>query len=317
MKTILISGGTGLVGRHLDKLLTQLGYETRILTTNRELTASGKAVDKNSVLSKKYYFWDPATKSMDTEVWKNADALIHLAGANIGEKRWTESRRKLIYSSRVDSALFLYEEYHKSGITLKAFVSASAVGYYGSITIDKIYTEKDKHAHDFLGNLCHDWELAADKFRKSGVRTVILRTGVVLASDSEAFKKMLMTVKLGLGCPLGSGTQYMSWIHITDLCNIYLKALADENTKGIFNAVSPQAITNRDFMALLAKTAGKSFFMPAIPAFFIELFFGEMGDLIVEGSRIEPRHLNEINFKFRYDDLGNAFNQILKHPTGM
>lgn len=299
MKHILITGATGLVGSALTKLLLQRGYTVKSLSTNRKIT-DGKTI----------FFWAPKYKVIDESVWENVEGIIHLAGANIGEKRWTEKRKQEIIDSRVMSTEFLFQQVHSFNVPLKVFVSASAEGYYGAITNDRIYTEDDPSFHDFLGETCQKWENAAKLFGRIGIRTVKIRTALVLSKDSTALHKMSIPVKLGLGSPLGSGRQYVPWIHLEDLCNIYLKAIADENMHGAYNAVSPEFITNRDFMKTLAETHRKPFFFPAVPASLISLVMGEMSDLVLEGSRVSPKRLTEAKFKFRYENLKSALAEI-------
>ena len=166
---------------------------------------------------------------LDPVALDGVDYVIHLAGANIGEKRWSEKRRKEIVSSRVDSALLLHRIVNENNIMLKAFISASAVGYYGSATTEKIYTEEDQPAMDFLASTCRQWEGAADTFEKSGIRTVKIRTAMVLEKNDSALKRLMMPANFGFLVRLGSGRQYMPWIHMSDLCSIYLKAIEDRN----------------------------------------------------------------------------------------
>ncbi len=299
MKTILIAGGTGYIGKALTKLLESRGYLVKLLSTNREKTDGIKC-----------FYWQPKAKAIDNDVWAGVTAIVNLAGENIGKKRWTDLRKKEIIESRTESTNFLFQEIRNHQIPIEVYISASATGYYGAITSDKIYTEDDAAFHDFLGETCRLWENAAKSFGRAGIRTVKIRTGVVISKHSEALAKMRLPVKLGIGSPLGSGNQIIPWIHLDDLCNIYLKALADENMHGVYNAVSPDYKTNKEFTKELANALRKPFFFPAIPAPILRLLLGEMSDLVLEGSKIQPKRLQESKFKFRYENLKTAFKEI-------
>lgn len=291
-KTVLITGASGYIGRHLQHKLTEKGYAIRTLTTQK--------INSNV---EDCFYWNPETGDVNKKAFESVDYIIHLAGASIGTHRWTEQRKKLITESRVKSTKLLFSKIKLYKIPLKAFISASATGYYGSVTNDTIFDEESPAADDFLGKVCHDWEMAADKFSNAGIRTVKLRTGVVLSKDAPALKKMLMPIKLGIGSPLGSGRQYMSWIHIEDLCNIYIRAIEDEGFSGAYNAVAPQQITNREMMKTLAKIHHKPYWFPPVPAFILKMMLGEMAVIILKGSRVTPKRLIEKGFQFQHSDI--------------
>ena len=296
LKTVLITGASGYIGRHLKEKLTKKGYRVRTLTTN---LLHSNVED--------CFFWNPDTEDINRKALESVDYIIHLAGASIGT-RWTKKHKKLILDSRVNSAKLLFDKIHLYKIPLTAFISASATGYYGSVTKDEIFDENSPTAHDFLGNVCEDWENAADRFTAAGIRTVKIRTGVVLSEDAPALRKMLLPIKLGIGSPLGNGRQYMPWIHIDDLCDIYLKAIEDESFSGAYNAVAPQHITNREMMRTLAKMLHKPFWLPPVPAFILKFLFGEMAVIILKGSRVVPKRLIEEGFQFKYTDIAKTGN---------
>jgi hypothetical protein len=190
---------------------------------------------------------------------------------------------------------------------LKAFISASAVGYYGSSLSEKVMDEYSPAGRDFLASVCVEWERAVDLFSLAGYRTVKIRTGLVLGADAPALQKMLIPVKLGIGGPLGSGNQQIPWIAIDDLCMIYLKAIEDNTLKGSVNAVAPQSVTNRVFMKTLAEIFNKPFFMPPVPAIILKLLLGDMAVIITGGKAVYPRRLISVGFEYKYQNLNNLF----------
>lgn len=292
-KTVLITGASGYIGRHLQQKLTEKGYAIRTLTTQK--------INSNV---EDCFYWNPETGEINKKTLESVDYIIHLAGASIGTQRWSIQRKKLIIESRIKSTELLFSKIKLYKIPLKAFISASATGYYGSVSSDFIFDEDAPAADDFLGKVCYDWEKAADRFSNAGIRTVKIRTGVVLSKDAPALKKMLMPINMGIGSPLGTGRQYMPWIHIDDLCYVYLRAIEDESFSGAYNAVAPQHITNRDLMKMLAKMHHKPFLLPPVPAFLLRTLLGEMSAIILKGSRVEPKRLLEAGFQFKHTDIG-------------
>lgn len=301
MKTVLITGGSGLIGNHLAGTLRNNGYNIAILSRS-----SG---NENNI---KTYSWNPAKGEIDPEAIHSSDYIIHLAGAGIGDKRWTDKRKQEIIDSRVKSGELLYEILKKSGNKPAAFISASATGYYGSITSEKICTETDDPADDFTGQVCSRWEAVARKIGDLGIRTVILRTGIVLSSDGGALTKMLPAVRLGAGSAIGSGRQFVPWIHIDDLCNIYLKAIEDNALNGVYNAVAPAHLTNRELMRTIASVLKKPFFFPKVPSILMKILFGEMAEILLEGSRASAEKLISSGFRFKFPDPEEALNDLLK-----
>ena len=301
MTQVLISGGSGLVGKALSVKLRTKGYDVAILSRSQKKDTTFKT-----------YLWNPANNEIDSEAIASSDYIIHLAGANIAEKRWTDSRKQVILDSRVESARLIFKEVKKQKKELKAFISASAVGYYGALTSVKIFTEDHPASNDFLGQTCLEWEQASKQFEKLGIRTSIFRTGLVLNKQGGALSKMLIPVKMGLASPLGNGRQYQPWIHIDDLCELYIKAIEDDLMAGIFNAVAPDFQTNKSFTQTLAKTLKKPFFSPNIPALLLKLIMGEMSVLLLEGSQVSADKLNKLEFTFKFPKLESALNDLLK-----
>ncbi len=303
MKTILITGGSGLVGRKLSKLLIEKGYNVIWLSRERFVKAEIPR-----------YRWDYQKKEIDVEAVEQADIIVHLAGSNLGEDSWTRLKKQYIVESRVQTARLLLDTVKSLNKKLDAFISASAIGYYGIKSTDKIFTEEDiSKESDFLSRTCRKWERAAFKFQEElNVRTVALRTGFVVSKNSEAFKKMIIPTRLGLGAPIGKGTQFLSWIHIEDLCRIYLKAIEDAEMQGIYNAVSPEFITNADFMYKLAKVMKRPFFMPNVPSFLLRLMMGEAAVMVLRGNRISAEKIQDAGYEFLYDTAEKAIKASLK-----
>ncbi|MCX6231796.1 MAG: TIGR01777 family oxidoreductase [Bacteroidetes bacterium] len=301
METVLISGGSGLIGKELSNKLTQKGYKVSILSRNPNKSASTQQ-----------YKWDIDTNYIEISAVEQADYIIHLAGENIGEKPWTKSRKESIIKSRVNSCRLLFNAVKDAGVKPKTFISASATGYYGAITIDKIFTENDAPADDFLGRCCYAWENETDKFQTIGIRTVKMRTGIVLSSKGGALSKMMKPAKMGFGAVLGNGKQYMPWIHIDDLCQLYINAIEDETINGAYNALAPQHTTNAEFTATLAKTLNKKIWLPAVPSIFLKLLLGEMSDIILNGSRVSSERIEKTSFQFKFPKLDAALSDLLK-----
>ncbi|MBN2485564.1 MAG: TIGR01777 family oxidoreductase [Bacteroidales bacterium] len=299
METILITGGTGLVGTHLRKILRDNGYRVVVFSSR----------DKRNVTADSY-FWDINKGIINTEMVLHADYIIHLAGAGISAKRWTKARKQEITDSRVKSVHLIYKTIKENKHQLKAFITASATGYYGSISTNKVFDETNLSANDFTGNVCHKWESAAANFEKLGVRTVKIRTGIVLSPQGGALSKMAAPVKLGLGAALGTGKQYIPWIHIDDLCRIYLKAVNDEMLFGAINAVAPEYVSNKLFMKTLAISLRKPFWLPAIPAFILKAIFGEMASILLNGSRVSPDKIMQSGYHFLFPSLKKALADI-------
>lgn len=291
MMRILITGGTGLVGKRLTKMLIDKNYEVIILSRNPK--------EENE------FKWSVAENYIDEKALINTDYIIHLAGAGIADKRWTEGRKKTIIDSRVLTTNLLFSKINELNINLKGFISASGIGYYGSVTSDKIFEETDKVGNDFLGKVCHKWENAAHQFSTKNIPVTILRTGIVLSKKGGALEKM----KTPIISPLGSGKQYIPWIHIDDLCTMYIKSIED-NLTGIFNAVAPEHHTSKSFSKALAKSIKRPFLGIGVPSFMLKLLFGEMAVLLLEGSRISAKKIEKNGYSFRFAKLSKALNNL-------
>ncbi|AZB26603.1 TIGR01777 family protein [Chryseobacterium bernardetii] len=297
-EVVLITGASGLIAKELAKKIEN-EFEVRFLTRKK------RQVNE--------YEWDITKGTIDESAFENISHIIHLAGANISEKRWTAERKKELISSRVDSAALLRNTLRKKEIKLKSFISASGINFYGTITTEKIYSETDPPGHDFLSEVVVLWERAADHFKEQNLaeRVVKVRTAVVLSEKDGALKKMLPPIKYGIGSALGSGKQYMPWIHIEDICSIYEFALKNTSFHGAYNAVSPQHTTNSELTKKIAEVLKKPLFMPNVPTFVLKILFGELANAILEGSRASSQKLQNAGFQFKFPDLYEALNSLL------
>lgn len=292
---ILLTGGSGLIGSELTKILIDHGHQVRILTREKEVEHP-------------FYHWDK--NKIDEKVFENLDGIIHLAGSLIA-KRWTDSYKREIFSSRVDTANLLFEYVKKLKVDLKFFISASGTAYYGQITSNTIFKETDVANTDFLGKICVAWENAAHQFEEIGTRVVCLRTSLVLSKKGEGFKLLKKPIQLGVGANLGDGKQWMPWIHIDDLLQIYVNAVENIEMKGSYNASAPENVNHSTFNHTLAKKLNKPLFLPNIPAFVMKMALGEMSDLVLKGSRIDVEKLQQTGFEFQYPTLEKALNDLL------
>lgn len=300
MAVILISGGTGLVGKALSNHLLSKGHKIRILSRNPKST--------NNIKS---FYWDVEKNEIDENAFDDVEHIVHLAGSSIADKRWTDARKQEIINSRVNSMKLISSIVKKKNIQLKSFVGASAIGIYGMITSDKIFSENDKGQDDFLSQSCMQWENAYQEIQTLSNKNCIIRIGVVLSKDGGALKRLMPLFQLGLGSAVGSGKQYMPWIHIDDLVSIFQEALFNSNYSGIYNAVSPEETSNQSFSKQLAKCLSKPFFLPNVPAFILKLVFGEMANVLLEGSRISSKKLTNVGFQFQYPMLSEALSVIV------
>jgi len=300
MARILISGGTGLIGKHLCPELKNRGYDVTLL--------SRKNSESNEFRT---FRWNPEKGEIEEGAIESADYIIHLAGTNLGEKRWTPKQKQIIVDSRVKTANLIFKKLTEINHPLKAFISSSAVGYYGSVSAEIELEEANPPGKDFLAEVCLKWEEAADQFQKKGIRTVKIRSGVVLSRTGGVLAQMKVPVRSGIGSPLGTGRQYVPWIHVDDLCSVYIKAVEDNQMTGAFNAVAPDYKTNAEFMHTLAHVLKKPFWFPRIPSFMLELILGERASLVLEGNWISARKILHEGFEFKYPDLETALRNLM------
>lgn len=304
MKNVLISGGNGLVGSRLRQRLEEKGYTVNVLSRSKNPRKQNQ------------YYWDIDKMEIDEACMSSADYIIHLAGESIANKRWSRKQRRKIISSRTQSSRLIVETIKKNQTYPKAIISSSAIGYYGFSETDKIFMESDEPSDDFLGRTCALWEEEVSKGKGLHIRTVIIRTGIVLSKKGGALKKMNGPTRLGFGAALGSGRQYLPWIHIDDLCDIYIAAIEQKEWDGPFNAVAPEHVTNKAFMNTLASAQGKKIWLPNVPEIFLKLALGEMSQLLLKGNRISSVKLQKAGYTFKFPGIDDALSNLFIAKKG-
>lgn len=300
-QTVLITGGTGTIGRRLTQLLQAHGFQVSLLSHSAK-TIPGLTV----------YKWDVESGELDLTAIQTADYIIHLAGEGIADGRWTDSRKEKILNSRTQSTDLLAKALAENDHHVKAFVGASAIGFYGGDTGDRPLTETSEGGSDFLAQVVRAWERSEMQIAALGIRTVLLRTGVVLTNEGGALPKIAQPIRLGAGAPIGSGQQYVAWIHLDDMCRMYLQALTDSSWQGIYNAVAPNPVTNETLTRAIAEVLHRPLLLPNIPAFTIKLLYGEMGIVVTGGNYVlNKRIADETTFTYQYTDLKTALENLL------
>jgi uncharacterized protein len=297
-KKILITGASGLIGSRLTKMLLQKGYQVSHLGRTK----------KNSPV--KSFVWNVDAGELDKEALAGVDTIIHLAGAGVADKRWNEKRKKEILESRTKSSALLFETLKKGNHAVKAVVSASAIGYYGFCLDERIFTEESKPGTDYLAQVTRAWEESVDKISSLGVRVAKLRIGIVLSEKGGALAEMAKPVRFGVGAALGTGKQYLSWIHIDDLCAMFIKAVEDEQMYGAYNAVCDW-VTNEAITKSIASVLKKPLLLPPVPGFIMKIITGEMAVIVVNGSKVSSEKIRKTGFTFQYPDLNEALNELL------
>ncbi len=293
MKTILIAGGTGFVGKSLKSSLIKKGFQVKILT--RKPSESDE------------YFWDPYQNKIDKEALTNVDTLINLCGAGIADERWTEKRKQELYDSRILTTKFLASLLDDLP-NLNCYVTASGITCYGFEDRDKPYQETDLYGKDYISQLVKNWEEASALFSVK-CRVVQMRISVVLDKEGGALEKMSQSVRMGFGSALGSGKQIVPWIHRSDLVNAFLNAILNDSITGPYNLVAGND-TNQYFMKSLASALKKPFWMPNVPAFVLKIILGEMSIIVLKGVKVSNQKLLDTGFQMEHTDFRKTLNSI-------
>lgn len=257
------------------------------------------------------YLWNPEEGYLDEAALEGVDTVINLSGAGIADKRWTESRKKEIISSREEPTALLVKVLRTSRHSVKTLIQASAIGYYGAGEETKLFKEEDAPGTDFLARVVERWEQAAEGLESAGLRLVKVRTGIVLSEKGGALKEMAVPVKWMVGSPLGTGRQIVSWIHIDDLCELFAWAVEINFVTGALNAVAPQPVTNREFTQALGHQLHRPLWLPPVPGVILRLLLGEMADMVINGSRISCEKAVGMGFQFRFPRLQDALRDLL------
>lgn len=302
MKIVGITGGTGLVGRALARLLAEDGYEIIVFT--RKPDKSRKYI-KNTT----YAVFDPLKKKIDTEQLARVDAMVNLAGEGIADKRWTEQRKTDILESRTFSTSFLVEQLKLHNPDCKVLVNASATGYYGNDNGQQPFTEDAPPANDFLGRTCMKWEQASEE-AESFTRRVVLRFGIVLSRDGGYFREFCKRMMLGVAPILGNGEQVVSWIHIHDLVRMIRFAIERVEISGVYNAVAPIPVSHSILIHTMARTKGGLKIPIPVPAFVIKLMLGEMSIEVLKSCTVSPEKIMDKGFRFDYRDIETAVKDL-------
>jgi uncharacterized protein len=300
MKNILIAGGTGLVGSRLSHILRGMGYTVSHLSRRENLKAEFPA-----------YAWDVEKQTLDVRAITQADCIINLAGSGIVDKRWTEARKKDIIDSRVQSALLLKNTLNTTNHKIKAYLSASAIGFYGDRENEPL-PENAPQGIGFLTESTVAWENAVAEVGKTGIRTVALRIGIVMSTKGGALQKMLISFLFRMGVYFGNGKQWYSWIHIDDLCRMFVWAIENETAKGVYNAVSPTPLSNYDLTKAISTAKGGAYLLMPAPAFALRLAMGEMADAVLYSTLASSQKIENEGFTFKFPEAVSALKDLLE-----
>ncbi|MCE2786526.1 MAG: TIGR01777 family oxidoreductase [Bacteroidota bacterium] len=299
MSKIMITGGTGLVGKHIANELVKSGNEVVLL---------GRKSGKFNGLT--CYKWDLARQEIDTTALQGVQAIIHLAGAGVADKAWSKAYKQEIYDSRILSTRLLVNTLKHTPNQVQTFISASAIGIYGNNC--PYPTGENAPASDtFLAKVCKDWESEALHAESIGLRTTIIRIGVVLAKEGGFIPQVAKPIKFYAGAALGSGNQYISWIHIHDLAGMFIKAVFDEQMRGIYNGVAPHPESNKTITNAMAKRLHRPILLPPVPTFAMKIIFGEMASMLIANQYIDSKKIEQTGFNFQYPSLDNALDELM------
>jgi len=296
--SILLTGGSGLLGGHLTKALLAKGYTVSHL--------SRKAGNNDKV---KTFIWDINKGTIDEHCIDGVDTIVHLAGSGIAEKRWTDTRKKDLIDSRVKSIELVYDLLKRKQHKVTSVISASGIGYY-SDRGDELMYETNAPARDFISQCCVLWEAAVDEGQKFRVRILKFRTGVVLDKDGGALPTLAKPIKLYIGSPIGSGKQWVPWIHWQDVVNMYLLGIENKDLSGVYNMVAPNPVTNKQLTQAVAKQLHKPLWAPNVPGFVLKILLGEMSSIVLGSTKVSAQKIEGAGFKFKFTNLEAALSAI-------
>jgi uncharacterized protein len=300
MKNILIAGGTGLVGNRLSHILRGMGYTVFHLSRRENLNAEFPA-----------YAWDVEKQTLDMRAIEKVDYIINLAGSGIAEKRWSNARKKDIIDSRVKSAQLLRNTLNTTNHTIKAYLSASAIGFYGNRGNDLLFENSEKGT-GFLTDSTVEWENAVKEVEKTGIRTVALRIGIVMSTKGGALQKMLISFLFRMGIYFGNGKQWYSWIHIDDLCRIFVWAIENDKAHGTYNAAAPSPLSNFDLTKAISTAKGGAYLLMPAPAFALRLAMGELADAVLFSTKTSTQKIENEGFKFQFPEAVAALKDLFQ-----
>lgn len=295
---VLITGGSGLVGQRLTRLLQQKGYTVEHL--------GRRAGNAQGILT---HAWNPTKGQIDVEALAGIDHVIHLAGAGVADKPWSAARKQEIRDSRTQGTRLLVDAISQLENPPKSFISASAIGYYGNAGT-ALCTEDSPVGNDFLASVCADWEAAAQP-AEAFTRLCVVRIGIVLSTEGGALPKMMLPFRFFAGGVLGSGKQMMSWVHIDDLCDMFLFLLENKEAKGIYNGVAPLPVEHYTFMKALGKAMHRPLWM-VVPAFALRLALGEMADTVLGSQFVSNEKIQQMGFRFKHETVYKALSSLLQ-----
>ncbi len=299
---VLITGASGLIGTRLTEMLLQKGYQVVHL---------GRAPRQKPVPC---FAWDIDAGTLDMRAFEGVQSIIHLAGAGIADARWTPARKKEILTSRTQSTKLLFNALNTAKHEVKNFISASAIGYYGFSNQAEPLKENSNPGCDFLASVVKAWESEINSIERLAIRVAVIRIGIVLSADGGALKEMAKPIRWGVGAPLGTGNQWMSWIHLEDLCRLFCFALERDSTAGTYNAVAPYPVTNRMLTRAIAHQLKKPLWLPAVPGFVLRIMLGEMADMVLQGSIVSSLKIESEGFEFKFPKLEMALADLLATP---